>query len=413
MQAVILAAGKSSRFYPYTSLAHKSMLQIFGKPLLQHTIEELKKAQITNVVIIVSKNSKIPQELVKIHGMDITFVIQEDSLGMGHGLLAAEKYLDDSFLLLSGHHVDVGEFIGDITKQKNKVVLLSKKDSSLEKFGVIETEGLKVISFIEKPQRNLEEKLRVVSIYQLTKSFVEFLKTIPVEEYHFEKALDMYAKKDHVSCVITGKQTVSLKHTWDILDVKNYMLSKIKKSISSKAHVAKSAILEGEIYVSDGVIICDNAVIKGPCYIGDNVFIGTSAILRNGVIIEKNAVVGATMEVKNSLLMAEATTHTGFIGDSVIGRYSRLAAGFCTANVRFDRGEVNMKVKGKITNTHRMHFGVIMGEHVDTGVNVATMPGITIGNNVTIGPSTTIMDDIEDNSLFFTKFEQVLKRKNE
>lgn len=411
MQAVILAAGKSSRFYPYASFAHKSMISILGKPLLLHTIESLKKAHITNIVIIVGKDSSIPEELPKIPDLSIHFVTQQESRGMGDGLLAAEKYLEDSFMLLSGYHVDVAQFIPNLTKEKNKVVLLAKKDSSVDKFGVIETEGSRVISVVEKPKENSGEKLRLVSVYHLTKLFVEFLKTIPVEEYHFEKALNMYAENNEVLFVTTEKQTVSCKNTWDILDVKNYMLSGVKRNISSKAIIAKSAILEGEVYVSEGVTVAENAVIKGPCYLGENVFIGTNAILRNGVDIEKDAVVGATMEMKNSLLMQGATTHTGFIGDSIIGQYSRLAAGFCSANVRFDRSDISVKVKDTTVNTHKNHFGVVMGEHVDTGINVATMPGITIGNNVTVGPSTTVLNDIEDNMLFYTKFEQVQKRK--
>lgn len=413
MQAVILAAGKSSRFYPYSSLAHKSMVSLLGKPLLLHTVESLKKTGVTNILIIVSNNSSIPEELPSITGVKITFVVQEESLGMGNGLLAAKDRLEDSFLLLSGYHVDVSEFVEDLIKDKNHVVLLAKKDTSVDKFGIIEIDESKVLSLAEKPQGNVGEKLRVISIYHLTKSFVEFLKTVATEEYHFEKALDAFAKTNEVKYVETKKSTVSLKNTWDILAVKDYLLSRVKRTISSKAKIHKSAILEGEVVISDGVTILENAVVKGPCFLGENVIVGTNAILRNGVDAEKNVVIGATMEVKNSLLMEDVTTHTGFIGDSVIGKGSRLAAGFCSANVRFDRKNIFSIVKGVPTDTKRSHFGVVMGMHVDTGVNALVMPGIVVGNNVTVGPATVVMKDVEDNKLIYTKFDTVIKKNNE
>lgn len=413
MQAVILAAGKSSRFYPFTALAHKSMLSMFGKSLLQHTLESLKKSSITKVIIIIGKNSSIPQDLERISGMDITYVTQSESLGMGHGLLSAKEYLEDTFLLLSGYHVDVSEFAHDLSREKNTVTLLVKKESGVGKFGVVETEGRKVISVTEKPEEENREKLRIISIYQLTKSFVSFLATLPIEEYHFEKALDTYAKDNTVLFVERNKSTVSLKNTWDILEIKDYMLSTIQRKISSKARIAKSAIIDGSVFISDNVTILENAVVKGPCYLGENVTVGTNAILRNGVVAEKGVVIGATMEVKNSLLMTGVTTHTGFIGDSIIGAHSRLAAGFCSANVRFDRKGVVSVVKGKEVNTQRVHFGAVLGEQVDTGVNVTTMPGVCIGNKVRIGPATVVMKNVEDNKLVYTKFETVIKQNNE
>jgi len=41
-QAVILAAGESSRFWPLSADKHKSMVEIMGKPILQYTLESLR-----------------------------------------------------------------------------------------------------------------------------------------------------------------------------------------------------------------------------------------------------------------------------------------------------------------------------------------------------------------------------------
>ncbi len=415
MQAVILAAGKSERFYPFNGFGHKSMVPLLGKPLLQHTLEELKKAKFTSAIIVVAKNSIIPDKITPVSGLSVQFVTQEEKLGMGHALSVARDFLEDSFFLLNGYHMDLPCFAGEMLKKQKStqdVVVLAKEDISLERYGVVEVTDDRVVSVTEKPEKAEGSRLRIIGMYLLTKSFLQELDKTPLEEYHLEKALDSYAKSQRVSFVKTNDLTITLKHSWDILSVKDYLLSQVKRNISKKARIAESAIVEGNVVVSDDVVILENAVIKGPCFLGSGVVVGNNAIVRNGVIAEDNAVIGANMEIKNSVLMKGATTHSGFIGDSVIGIGTRIAGGFLSANVRFDRGEIMAIVNGKTVNSHRNHLGVIMGEKVDLGVTVATMPGITIGNYATIGPSTTVMENVEDNNLFYTKFQTTKKKKS-
>jgi len=59
MQAIILAAGKSSRFYPLANDKHKSMVRIMGKPILEYTIQGLKEAGIKEIVLIVDQKKII------------------------------------------------------------------------------------------------------------------------------------------------------------------------------------------------------------------------------------------------------------------------------------------------------------------------------------------------------------------
>ncbi len=50
-QAVILAAGESSRFWPLKQ-RHKSLIKIMGRPLICYTIERLKKSAIKDIIIV-------------------------------------------------------------------------------------------------------------------------------------------------------------------------------------------------------------------------------------------------------------------------------------------------------------------------------------------------------------------------
>lgn len=414
MQAVILTAGISRRMYPFNSDGPKATISLFGKSFLEHTLEALKMAKFTEVILVVGKDSLIQQTLSVPSGLKIIYLVQEKTNGMGDALLLAKPYLHDSFFLLSGYHFDIVNFAKDMVKlQKNAddVVMLTKKDTVLDKYGVLEVIDGKVVSVTEKPTTPLSSSQRAVAIYLLSKKFLSVLYATPPEHYHLEKALHEYAKLGYVFSLTTEQPTLTLKHPWDLLSIKDYVLATQKRFISPKAKVAKSAIVEGNVVISDDVVVMENACIKGPCFLGKGVIVGNNAVVRNGVVAEEGAVIGSGLEIKNSILMTGATTHSGFIGDSIIGTHSRIAGEICTANVRFNRKEIVSIVHGEEVNTHKTHFGAMIGNNVDTGVRVTTMPGICIGNSATIGPGTMVMENVQDNTLFYSEFKTVKKVK--
>lgn len=413
-QAVLLAAGKSSRFIPFADMGHKSSITMLGKPLIVHTLLSIAKTGIQEVVIIIGKNSTIPhligQEALPFR---ITYVVQKEAEGMGDALLAAQQHLHDSFFMLHAHHVDFSEFKHQLEEKAGHIdtaVLLAKEDHQLMRYGVLKVDNDTVLDITEKPiYGKIDSNLRIIGIYLLNKTFLEVLKKTSHEHYHFEKALSRFAQEKKVKVAITNKNTVSLKYAWDILAVKNSLLKKIKRSISTSVSIAKSAQIIGKVQIEDGVTIMENACIKGPAYIGKNAFIGNNAVLREGVDIEEGGVIGGYMEIKNSLVMASSTTHSGFIGDSVIGFGCKIAAFFCTGNVRLDRQEVRVAINGEKINTGLPFLGVLMGNNVKTGVRVSTMPGILIGNDTIIGPSTTITHNVVNNVRYYTTFHEIIE----
>lgn len=415
MQAVILAAGASSRFYPYNQEEHKSFVTVMGKPLIEHTIEALKEAKIQEVIIVVKPNSKIKEHLGdgKRFGLSIKYVIQQEPLGMGHGLLQAKELLQDNFFLLSGYHMEFGKFKKEMEKkQKNNCVVLVKKSDDNLQYGAVELDKDIATRIIEKPTA-ASSPYRLIAIYLLTKEFLSVLDQTPPAEYQFEDALDTMAKKRKIKAVVTQESTISLKFPWQLLEIKDYLLATLKKqTIASQTHIAKDAILSGDVFVDEGATIMEGVCIKGPAYIGKNVVIGNRAILRGGVTVEEGAVIGSGMELKNTHVMQSATTHSGFIGDSIVGKNTKIAAYMCTANVRLDREPVKVVVKNEKVNTKIKHLGAIIGNNANLGIRVSTMPGVIIGNNTIIGPSTNVMKNVADNTKYYTKFQEVIEEKN-
>lgn len=106
MQMVILAGGLASRMGPLTQDMPKSMLQVNGKPFLEHQIELLRQRGITDIVLCVGYLA----EQIKDYfgdgdrfGVHITYSEEgEKLLGTGGALKKAEPLLEEDFLLMYG-----------------------------------------------------------------------------------------------------------------------------------------------------------------------------------------------------------------------------------------------------------------------------------------------------------------------
>jgi bifunctional UDP-N-acetylglucosamine pyrophosphorylase/glucosamine-1-phosphate N-acetyltransferase len=412
MIAVLLAAGESSRFYPYNELGHKSLVSLCGKKLIVHTMDSLRKSNIKNVIIVENKNRSVSKSLSEedTYGLSVRFIVQENPTGMGDAVLLCKPFIKEPFFLLNAYHFEFSEVAGELLKmsKKDQVILLTKEEKDAKEFGSVELKNGKMVI---SEKKNNEAKDRIVGIYSLPVKFLNVLEKEKKDHYSFENALASYLQENKVELVRTKKETLSLKYPWDLLKIKDYMLERLKKHKGRGVTISKRAILHGEVYIDDGATVMDGAVITGPCYIGKNSYIGTNSILRGGSLIEEKVVVGAGLEVKNSILMKGVKTHSGFIGDSLVGENTKIAAGYNSANVRLDKENVRVKVKGEYISTGRKYFGAIIGSRVSFGIRVGTMPGVVIGNNDLVGPGTTVMENLEDNITYYTEIKGVIKKR--
>ncbi|MDP3991138.1 MAG: sugar phosphate nucleotidyltransferase [Candidatus Nealsonbacteria bacterium] len=398
MQAIILAAGESSRFWPL-SYQNKALFKIMGRPLVWHTIEGLKKAGIKDIIIVQGPKKDI-EEALKDYDMcvDIKYIIQTEPKGMGEAVMRTETLISGPFLVIFGHRVDAGDYVKKMVKKENEVILLAAKTNQPWHYGILEIEGDKVKDLIEKPEKGREpSNLKVDGIYLLPLTFFERHKSLPEEHYSFEQALRIYIKEGKVGFIeaLEGFSS-SLKHPWHLLFLTKYLLNKK---------------LGKKVYIGKNVKIFKGAVIKGPCYIGNNSIIGNNALIRDNVNLEEGVVVGANAEVARCIFQKDVHVHSGFFGDSILGSSCRVGAGTITGNVRIDRGQIQSMVRGEKTDTGFNSLGAIVGQNTKIGIRVSLMPGVLIGSNCSVGPSSVVFENIEDDSDFYTKFEGVLKKR--
>jgi UDP-N-acetylglucosamine diphosphorylase / glucose-1-phosphate thymidylyltransferase / UDP-N-acetylgalactosamine diphosphorylase / glucosamine-1-phosphate N-acetyltransferase / galactosamine-1-phosphate N-acetyltransferase len=401
MQAVILAAGENSKFWPLNK-KHKSLIKIMGKPLVYYTIESLAKTGIEEIIIVQDKNKDIEEELKNYSlGVSVKYVVQPEPKGMGDAIMAAEKLISNYFFVLHAHKINAGDYVKPLLEKsketRSELIILGTKTDKPWLYGILRIEGDAAKELIEKPAQGKEvSDIKVSGIYLLPQNFFAYHRRIPEKHYSFEDALNLYMREDDVRVLIIGKEISSLKYPWHLFEVNKYLMDKY---LGKKPHIGKN------------VKVFENAVIKGSCYIGDNCVIGTNALVREYTNLENNSVVGANAEVARCIFQEDVHIHSGFFGDSVFGKGCKVGAGTVTANVRIDREEIKSTVKGEKIGTGLNSLGVITGENTKIGINCSLMPGKLIGSDCKIGPSSIVSENIEDSSTFYTKFENFKEEK--
>lgn len=402
MQAIILAAGENSRFWPL-NYQHKSLIKIMGWPLIWYTIESLKKAGIKDIIIVQNPNREVEEELKKYHlKLNIKYVVQRKPRGMGNALFQARDLLKGQFFVLDPYHFELKELLKlMITKSRKtraKLILIGKKTDQPQDYGILKFKRDKALNLIEKPKKGKEpSNIRIVGIYLLPIEFFRYYQKVKRNIYDYEDALRLYMKKNNVKIVRTNQETISLKYPWHLFELNKYLMDKyLKQKIAKTAKIAKNVVINGKVYIGENVKIYEGAVIKGPCYIGDNCIIGNNSLIREYTNLENNSLIGAFAEVTRCIFQDDCHTHSGYFGDSIFGRGCKIGAGTITANVRFDREEIKVKIKNKKVKTRLNSLGVIVGENTKIGINVSLMPGVLIGSDCIIGPHSLVMGNIKE-----------------
>jgi bifunctional UDP-N-acetylglucosamine pyrophosphorylase/glucosamine-1-phosphate N-acetyltransferase len=429
-QAVILAAGESSRFWPLNK-SNKSLIKIMGRPLIWYTIKGLEDAGIKEAIIVQDSKEEIKKELKNYEfKINIKYVVQNRPKGMGDALLRTEKLVNGEILVLNPNHFEVKDLLTFLknkkleTKPKSiEMILFSEQTDTPEKYGIIEfykEKGiyLRVKRIVEKPARKkAPSDKRIVGIYILPHDFLSYLKKVPEEQYSFENAIDLYLEENSgqnnltISIDLTNRKEPSLKYPWDLFVVNKFLMDKyLKNKIAKSAKISKNAVIKGNVYIGENVKVFEGAVIKGPCYIGDNGIVGNNSVVRDYTNIENKGMIGALAEAARCIFQENVHIHSGYFGDSIFGKGCRVGAGTVTANVRLDRGIIKSVVKGEKIETGLDSLGAIVGENTKIGINCSLMPGKLIGSNCIVGPDSLVSENIEDNIKYLSEFKNTKKK---
>ena len=160
MKAVILAAGKGTRMRELTAETPKPMLPVQGKPILQHIVEGLVAAQVTEICIIVGWRAEVIQEHFgdgSAFGAKIVYAVQEVQDGTGKAPEYAKDFVgDDSLILTYGDILVKAETYADMLKRFGEAdfggLVTVTKGEDVTKGGILLfNDDFTLNSLVEKP----------------------------------------------------------------------------------------------------------------------------------------------------------------------------------------------------------------------------------------------------------------------
>lgn len=155
MEAVIMAGGRGSRLAPLTAETPKPMLQVGDRPLLEHTLDQLRQAGIEQVRITTHFLGDRIRDYFgdgSKHGLNIDYLDETKPLGTGGALRLVDAKAP--MLVINGDvltRVDFRAMLEFHTQHAAALTLAVRKFDMQVPYGVVNSEGPSVLEISEKP----------------------------------------------------------------------------------------------------------------------------------------------------------------------------------------------------------------------------------------------------------------------
>jgi UDP-N-acetylglucosamine diphosphorylase/glucosamine-1-phosphate N-acetyltransferase len=397
LKVVILAAGEGKRMRPLTAARPKVMLPIANRPIMEHTLLELKKAGISDFIFVVGYGSD------QVRGyfgdgskwdVSIQYSEQRKQLGTADALRNVAGTVNGNFLVING---DVIVLEADITAlmQSERSMMSVIEVADPEGLGVVEVDGDRVTGIHEKaehPPTNLAN----AALYLFTPAIFDCIQRTqksPRGEYELTDSLKLLMDTEEGLYHRVLSSWLDMSYPWDLLQANESMLNGI--SLHNLGMVEAGATMNGVVVIGENTVVRSGAYIVGPVIIGSNCDIGPNCFIRPSTAIGNGCHIGNGVEIKNSIIMnGSKVPHLSYVGDSVIGENCNFGAGTKFANLRLDKQ--NIRING--IDTGRRKLGAIVGDNVQTGINVSLNVGTIIGHDSFIGPGAVISGELLPNS---------------
>ena len=238
-KAVIVAAGRGTRFLPFTKSQPKEMLPLVDKPLIQYCVEEAIDSGIEQVIIVTALGKEAiedyfdrsfelehflekkgeTEQLQDIRELsnlaDVCYIRQKEQLGLGHAILTTKGVIGEEpfAVLLPDDIIDsktptIKRMIEVYEKHNSGVVAVERIGSEeTKKYGIIEPKEVsngifQVLSLTEKPEPAVAlSNLGVVGRYILMPQIFDALMVTPPgkgQEIQITDAIQLLLKQQAI-----------------------------------------------------------------------------------------------------------------------------------------------------------------------------------------------------------------------
>jgi glucose-1-phosphate thymidylyltransferase len=355
LKGLILSGGKGTRLRPITHTSAKQLVPVANKPVLFYGIEAMAQAGIEQVGIIIAPETGPEIEAAagtgERFGVEISYIVQDEPLGLAHAVLTAEGFLKDSpFVMYLGDNLlqgGISELVEAFVESGPDALILLTRVPDPENYGVAElalpdaprpdasprddprpdaaasdapTPGPgRVIRLVEKPAQPKTD-LALVGVYMFTAAIHDAARAIepsPRGELEITDAIQHLVDEGlrvepHV-VVGWWKDTGRLE---DMLEANRLILDNVGESIEGELVDSQ---VEGRVVIERGARL-ERTTVRGPAIIGADArltdcYVGPYTAIGEGCTI-------ASAEVEHSILLAGSSVCDldGRIESSLLGR---------------------------------------------------------------------------------------------
>jgi len=175
MKAVIFAAGEGKRLHPLTLERPKPLVEVSGKPLIQHIWEVLPRV-VDEVVVVVGYKREMIRDFLgdEFLGKRVTYVEQDEPLGTAYALNLCRSHLEheEKFLLMYADDIHGGVAI-EKCLEYDAALLVSFVDDP-RRFGVVVVREDGTVHNIEEKPEHPKSNLAVTGVYVLTPKIFDY-----------------------------------------------------------------------------------------------------------------------------------------------------------------------------------------------------------------------------------------------
>src|SRR3954454_11750648 len=335
LKGLILSGGKGTRLRPITHTSAKQLVPVANKPVLFYGVEALAGAGIGEIGIIIA-----PETGDEIRsaagdgsrfGVEISYIEQDEPLGLAHAVLTAEPFLGGSpFVMYLGDNLLQGGIEGLVrafaTNEPEALILLTPVPDP-ENYGVAELNGQQVVRLVEKPPEPATD-LALVGVYMFTPQIHEAAKAIAPSargELEITDAIQHLVDSGRrvEPHVVRGwwKDTGRLD---DMLEANRLILEGAERRVDGELVDSQ---VDGRVVVEAGARL-ERTTVRGPAIIGAGARLTDCYIGPYTAVAEECVVTEA--EIEHSILLA---------GSQVCGLQGGMESSLLGRNVKVGRGD--------------------------------------------------------------------------
>jgi glucose-1-phosphate thymidylyltransferase len=272
MRAIIPIAGYAKRLRPITDYKPKALVEVAGKPVLEHIMSNLTQNGVNEVVLIVGHMKEMIIEWLEENfgeEFKLHFVEQKELLGLGHAIYMAKEFLDDDdVLVMLGdeiHSKNYSEMIKGCKDNKDidaAIGIMIVQNPSHYGMLRMNAEGF-VTLMVEKP-KSFNGKLALAGVYYFKtgrklKQALEAVvnQTFSGKEFQLTDALQQMVERKSRFVTFSvgegydcGRPDSLMKSNRRMLIGKHFIDSSAKiidTEIIEPCHISTDAIVEGSI----------------------------------------------------------------------------------------------------------------------------------------------------------------------